>query len=106
MMNATVRQKVLVAIGLYAGLVVIAGVAFSFVRQGVLEGSPTRYLYALFGPALSLFTHMSYFLFALQSALLLPWLLLGAVRVQAQKWTTIAFIICWLGIGWYMHDLF
>lgn len=106
MMNATSRQRVLMAIGLYVGLVVVAGVAFSFVRQGVAEGSPTRYLYALFGPALSLFTHMSYLLFTLQSALLLPWLLLGAVRVQAWKWSAIAFITSWLGIGWYMHDLF
>lgn len=106
MMNATLRQRVLMAIGLYVGLVVVAGVAFSFMRQGVAEGSPMRYLYTLFGPALSLFTHMSYFLFALQSALLLPWLLLGVMRIKACKWSAIAFTISWLGIGWYMHDLF
>ena len=53
MMNATLRQRVLMALGLYVGLVVVAGVAFSFVRQGVAEGSPTRYLYVLFGSALS-----------------------------------------------------
>lgn len=94
------------AICLYVGLVVVAGTVFSFVRQGVAADSPSRYLYALFGPALSLFTHMGYFLFALQSAMLLPWLLLGATRAQAKKWSTVVFIVSWLGIGWYMHDLF
>jgi hypothetical protein len=94
------------AIGLYAGFVVMAGLAFSFMRQDVSATPPTRHLHALFGPALSLFTHMGYFLFALQSALLLPWLLLGAVRVQARKLSLMAFVVCWLMTGWYMHDLF
>ncbi|KQU77217.1 hypothetical protein ASE08_20925 [Rhizobacter sp. Root16D2] len=106
MMNVTLRQRVLTSIGLYSVLVAFAGFAFFFVRQGVPAGSPTQYFYALFGPALSLFTHMSYFLFALQSILLLPWLLLGAVRIQARKFSLMAFIVCWLGTGWYTHDLF
>lgn len=105
MMNST-RWRVAIAIGLYIGLVVIAGLAFSWLRQGVPEGSPVRYAYALCGPALSLFTHMSYFLFALQSALLIPWLLLGAARAKLQLIAVAGFVISWLGIGWYMHDLF
>lgn len=104
-MNSTLR-RVTVAIGLYVGLVLIASVAFYYLRQGVPEGSPVRYIYALCGSALSLFTHMSYFLFALQSALLLPWLLLGAMRARARMLSAIGFIFSWLGIGWYMHDLF
>lgn len=100
------RLRLLLAIGLYVGLVVAASVAFSFARQGVAEGSSARYLYALFGPALSLFTHMGYFLFAMQSLLLLPWLLLGTVRVDARKLSIAAFVVCWLGVGYYMHDLF
>lgn len=100
------RPRLLLAIGLYVGLVVAAGVAFSFVRQDIAEGSSARYIYALFGPALSLFTHMGYFLFALQSLLLLPWLLLGVIRVDARKLAISAFVVCWLGIGYYMHDLF
>jgi hypothetical protein len=99
-------RRVTVTIGLYVGLVVVASFAFYHLRQGVPEGSPVRYIYAFCGPALSLFTHMSYFLFALQSALLLPWLLLGAVRAQARVFSAIGFIFSWLGIGWYMHDLF
>lgn len=105
MMNLTLRRVVL-ALGLYAGLVLVASVAFYHLRQGVPEGSPVRYAYAFCGPALSLFTHMSYFLFALQSALVLPWLLLGAMRVRARMLAAIGFIVSWLGIGWYMHDLF
>ena len=62
--------------GLYGALVLIASVAFDGLRQGVPQGASARYAYALFGPALSLFTHMSYFLFALQSALLLGTLIL------------------------------
>lgn len=61
---------------------------------------------ALFGPALSLFAHMGYVLFALQSALLRPWLLLGAVRAQARRFSVMAFAVCWLDTGWYMHDPF
>lgn len=103
--SARLRPSTL-AIGLYAGLVAASGVAFTLLRQGVVEDSPTRYLYALFGPALSLFTHMGYFLFALQSALLLPWLLLAVTRPGVRHLCSMAFVICWLGIGWYMHDLF
>lgn len=94
------------AVGVYAGLVVMAGLTFSFARQGMPEGSTTRHFHALFGPALSLLTHMGYVLFALQSALLRPWLLLGAVRAQARRFSVMAFAVCWLDTGWYMHDLF
>ncbi len=105
MMNS-IRWRVAMAIGLYIGLVAIAALAFSWLRQGVPDGSPMRYIYAVCGPALSLFTHMSYSLFALQSALLISWLLLGAVRAKLQLIAAAAFVISWLGIGWYMHDLF
>lgn len=94
-------RRVAVAIGLYAGLVLVAGVAFYRLRQGM----PAN-LYALRGPALSLFTHMSYYLFVLQTALLLPWLLLGAVRAQVRTLSAVAFVLSWLGVGWYMQDLF
>lgn len=99
-------RRVAVAIGLYAGLVLVAGVAFYCLRQGIPERSSRQYLYALGGPALSLFTHMSYYLFMLQTALLLPWLLLGALRAQVRILSAVAFVLSWLSVGWYMHDLF
>ena len=102
----SVRLRVAAVLGLYVALVVISGVVFYWIRQGVVEGSHVRYAYALCGPALALFTHMSYFLFGLQSLLLIPWLLLGAVRPQARRLAVIGFSLSWLGIGWYMHDLF
>lgn len=95
-----------IVIALYVGLVVVAGFFFTVVRKEIPTGSAGTYLYVFFGPALSLFTHMSYFLFAIQSTLLLPWLLLGALKEQAQKLSLFIFVVCWLGVGWYMHDLF
>jgi len=94
------------ALGLYLALVFAAALAFSWMRRGVDPQSTFRYAYALFGPALSLFTHMSYQLFALQSLLLVPWIILG---VQQSKWRRLAatgFWMCWIGIGCYMYDLF
>ena len=63
-------------------------------------------LYFLSGPALSLYTHMSYILFALQNLLLLPWILFGAASSKLMWPCLIGFVVTWLGIGWYMHDLF
>lgn len=100
------KARIALAVGLYLSLVIVASLSFYWVRQGIADGSPVRYAYVLFGSALSLFTHMSYFLFALQSLLLLPWLLLGALRPQARNISIIGFGLCWLGIGWYMYDLF
>jgi hypothetical protein len=99
-------KRAVIVIGLYIALVSLAGIAFYWMRQGVAENSPVRYAYALCGPALSLFTHMSYFLFGLQSLLLLPWLALGVARPQMKWISGIGFCLCWLGIGWYMYDLF
>jgi len=105
-MMSSVSRRVSVAFLLYATLVLVAGLAFYFMRQEVQDGSLLRYAYLLFGPALSLFTHMSYFLFLLQSLLLIPWLLLGAIWTGTAKWAAVGFCVFWLSIGWYMHDLF
>lgn len=100
------KARVALAVGLYLALVIVASISFYWIRQGVADGSPVRYSYVLFGSALSLFTHMSYFLFGLQSLLLLPWLLLGAMHPQTRNVSIGGFGLCWLGIGWYMYDLF
>lgn len=100
------KGRLLIATGIYFVLVVIASILFYWMRQGVAEGSPVRFAYALCGPALSLFTHMSYFLFAMQSLIVLPWLLLG-FTFPAMRWIAgIGFVTSWLAIGWYMYDLF
>lgn len=106
MTTMTVRQRVAAALTVYAGLVTAACIVFPLVRQGTPVAPYISYLYALFGPALALFTHMGYFLFVLQSGLLLPWLLLGAIRVQRMRLSAAVFVIGWLAIGWYMHELF
>ena len=100
------QLRVAFAFAMYAVLVLIAGVAFYWMRQGVAVDSTVRYVYVLFGPALALFTHMGYFLFGTQSLLLIPWLVLGALRSRVRNLSIIVFCLTWLGIGWYMHDLF
>jgi hypothetical protein len=99
-------RRVTVAVGMYLALVIVASAAFYWMRSGISPGSPIRYALILCGSALALFTHMSYILFGLQSLLLVPWLLLGAYRPQAKLIAATGFCVCWLGIGWYMHDLF
>lgn len=99
-------SRVLVALGLYALLVVVSGFIFQWLRISNNSNPSARYFYSLGGSTLSLFTHMSYFLFALQSMLLIPWLLFGALYPRAIKLSVFAFFFTWLCIGWYMHDLF
>ena len=99
-------KRVWLAMGLYVVAVIVATAVFYWLKQGVGPASPVRYAYALCGPALSLFTHMSYLLFAEQSLVLLPWLLFGALRPQAAKISTAGFALCWLAVGWYTHDVF
>jgi len=98
--------RVAVAFLLYAALVTIGGVLFTYLRVDTPGRSSMQYAYSLGGPALSLFTHMSYILFALQSLLFIPWLLLGALKKNAMRLAIAGFGICWIGVGWYMHDLF
>jgi hypothetical protein len=97
-----VRGLILVAI--YALIVAVAAVVFQSTRGAVADGPHLHYM--IFGPALSLFTHMSYVLFATQTLLLVPWLLWGLLRPRTRKIAIAGFCITWLGIGWYMHDLF
>jgi hypothetical protein len=104
-MTSTLR-RVIIATGLYVVLVIIAIIAFQWMRAGTRDVGGAKAAYALFGPALSLFTHMSYFLFAVHSVFVLPWLLLGFVYSRARWLSALAFVASWLGIGWYMHDLF
>jgi hypothetical protein len=99
-------MRVLLALSLYASLVVVSGFEFQWLRASIADNTSLKYIYSLSGPALSLFTPMSYFLFALQSLALIPWLLLGALYPRVIWLSAIAFSVTWLGIGWYMHDLF
>jgi hypothetical protein len=102
----TTKRRILWAIVGYVLLAVVGAFYFTLTRDPFKEHSALKPLLALGGPSLSLFTHMSYPLFLLQSLLLLPWLLLGAVRVRLQWLAGAAFAITWLLIGWRMVDLF
>jgi hypothetical protein len=97
-------RRVTVALTVYVLLVAAAAVAFQWSRQAVSSGPHSHYIF--FGPALALFTHLSYVLFARQSLLLTPWMVWGIVRPRATKLAIAGFCVTWLGIGWYPHDLF
>jgi hypothetical protein len=99
-------MRVASAIGTYVVLVTVSAMIFYWLRQSIDRASPMHYLYALCGPSLSLFTHMGYLLFGLQSLFLLPWLVLRAVWPQTLKIAVPFFVACWLCVGWWMHDLF
>jgi hypothetical protein len=77
-MKGSILWRTILAIASYATLVTLAGFAFYFMRLGAERGLAPRYAYALCGPSLALFTHMSVVLFAQQSLLLIQWLLFGA----------------------------
>jgi hypothetical protein len=100
----SIGTRGLIAVAIYALLVAVAAIAFQSTRAAASSG-PHLY-YMIYGVALALFTHMSYVLFALQSLLLVPWLLWGLFRPRTRKMAITGFCITWLGIGWYMHELF
>lgn len=105
-MKTSMQQRVVVSLAAYFALVVIAAVSFGAMRQGVEASELVHASYSLCGPSLSLFTHMSYFLFALQSLLLLPWIGLYVLVPKYWHVAVFGFGVTWLGIGWYMRDLF
>jgi hypothetical protein len=105
-MSASPTRRVVFALCGYAILVVAGALFFKAAHSAFEIGSPGRLLFCLSGPALSLFTHMSYALFFLQTLLLLPWLIMGAVLKRAKGVCAATFAITWLIIGWRMCDLF
>lgn len=100
--NAPVR--VLLALLVYAALVTAAGFAFNSLRASWVGGAPAYT--TLFGPALALFTHASYFLFAGVSIIVFPWLAVGLVRRSALAIGIGGFAVAWFGVGWWLHRLF
>ena len=100
------KKRLPIAIGIYVLIVVIAALGFTLMRGNLRGGADSGYAFSIFGPALSLFTHMSYFLFAIQTLILLPSILVGVFIPKSIKLAISAFAITWIGIGWYMHDLF
>lgn len=96
--------RALSAMGLYIVAAVAAATIFQSTRAPASSG-PHLY-YMVYGPALALFTHMSYALFALQTLLLVPWVLWSLLRPRTRGMAIVGLAITWLGIGWHLHDLF
>jgi hypothetical protein len=95
---------VLLALLVYAALVTVSSFAFTSLRASWVGGAPSYA--AIFGPALSLFTHASYFLFAGVSVIVFPWLAVGLVRRSALAVGVCGFAVTWLGVGWWLRWLF
>lgn len=82
-----------------------------WLHQGLRSSIPVQSswrpsIYAICGPALGLETHMVLLVFPLQSLLLVP-LLYASIRSKDHRpLFGVAFVVCWLGAGWMMHDLF
>lgn len=99
------RRIIFVLCG-YAVLVGAGVLLFQEVRGAFKIGSPGRLLSCFSGPALSLFTHMSYISFLFQTLLLVPWLIAAALTKRASAVCAAGFVITWMIIGWQMHELF
>jgi hypothetical protein len=102
--NESVGRKLLLLLGLYLLLTSVSAISFHWVRYSLT--GPPRVLFALAGPALSLFTHMSYILFLLQSLLLIPWLVVMALVKRSRVICGVCFGVTWLAIGWHMYEVF
>ena len=102
------RRRIYIALAIYIALTVLSILGFNFVQQGIYAEPVTegKYIYIIFGPALALFTHMSFVLFFILSILVFPLLFIAVVWSQFRLIFIILFLLSWFGIGWYMYDLF
>ena len=97
-------NRTITGILVYLLLVIVSAYAFS-ARNVELYNSNDSMIYALCGPAISLFTHMSYGLFLMQSVLLIPWVML--FTHSGHKWiAALGFVVTWFWIGIHMYKLF
>jgi hypothetical protein len=94
------------AIAAYALLTALIALLYSEISAQIHQIDQARFLLALFGPVLALFTHMSILLFLPLSIPFVALILIGAVFMEARKVSVIAFSISWLSIGWYLAGLF
>ena len=100
----SMRGRVANAAVTYTALVFAAGFAFQLLNT-VLQEPPWRYARILFGPASSLFSHLSVYLFAFQSVFVFPWLLVDVANERARMLGAVGFLISWLVVGWFMYDV-
>src|SRR6185312_17205130 len=95
-MSTSPSRRIFLALCGYAVLVVAGAILFQIVHGAFKIGSPGRLLLCLSGPALSLFTQMSYIAFFLQTLILIPWLIGAAVAKRASAVCTAGFVITWM----------
>jgi len=102
------RRPVILALAIYIALTVISIFGFNYVQQEIYAGSVDggKYIYIIFGPALALFTHMSYILYFILSIFVFPLLLIAVIWDQIRLLFIFLFLLSWFGIGWYLYDLF
>ena len=99
-------KKVIVAISLFILLVVMTLVISEFTFLKLLQSTDFKYLVFLFGPVLSLGTHMSVYLFIPQAIPLVMLLVVGMIYPNTRLIVGVGFVATWFAIGWFMKDLF
>ena len=109
MLKGTVNgmsRRIAIAIFVYLALALAASVAFGLSRQYLLSGHANRYVFIVFGPAVSMHTHMGLPLFLLQSALLVPLVVISVVSHRYRVPALLATLVGWGYIGWRMAVVF
>lgn len=99
--------KIIGVIGGYAAISVGAYFIYFALRAEIPHDSELRPgIYAIVGPVLALFTHMSYVLFGIVSLFVLPWLHMFMYAKKAKLLWLCLFVIAWLLIGLALSTLF
>jgi hypothetical protein len=105
--NWPARSRILLALVAYFSLCVIAAFVYPALRELIPKDSSIRpTVFAIAGPSLSLFTHMSYALFAVQTPFVAVWLVCAAVSKKRPILFVLAFMGSWLAVGYFMSHLF
>jgi hypothetical protein len=105
-LKISLRSRVLIA--LIAFFVAVTLLVFLYGLVGLQFGgqSQNKWVLALFGPVLALFTHVSYLLFIPLAIPVVVLLCIAVTYPQARTFAAVGLVGTWLAIGWYLRDLF
>ena len=103
----TPTRRGVVAVCMYVACTVALVAAYQALDAGTAwrEGELGKLALTLFGPVLSLFTHLSYWLFVPLSIPLVAFLLMGVHYEKVRLVAVLGFIATWLAIGWSLRLL-
>lgn len=100
------RARVVAVLLVFIAIVTALAILYGAVGVNLGEQSDGKWLLALFGPVLALFTHMSILLFVPLCVPLIALICVGALYPQSRPVVSIGFAATWFASGWYLHGLF